>query len=87
MTIHSDDRDPKQRDILRRADAGMTTSMMAAIAVALMLGLGIVWYMMSDRTNTASVTPPATTGQSAPIPMPTPAPAPERAPAPAPEAK
>jgi hypothetical protein len=75
MTIHSTDpRDPK-RDILRPREAAVSTGTTVAIAAALVVILGIVWYAMSDNRPTASTTvPPMTTGQTAPAPAPVPAP-------------
>ena len=65
---------------------GMSAGAMAGIAFALLLFLGVMfWAFAGGDRQTATTTPPATTGQRAPAPAP--APAPERAPAPAPKAQ
>ena len=82
-----DPNDPRRPIPVREAD-GMSASAMAGIAFALLLFLGVMfWAFASGDRQTASTTPPATTGQRAPAPAPTPAPVPERAPAPAPKAQ
>lgn len=78
MTYPDDPRVP-ERD-------GMSGAMMAGIAAALVLFLGVmIWAFSNDGSQTASTSPPATTGQRAPAPSP--APAPEKAPPPAPKAQ
>ena len=72
--------DPDRR-IARDRD-GMSGAMMAGIALAILLGIGILFYAMNRGDRTASTTtssPPATTGQTqkAPAPAPSPAPAPK----------
>ena len=72
--------DPNRRVVKDRE--GMSGAMMAGIALAILLGLGILFYAMNRDDRTASTTtssPPATTGQTqkAPAPAPTPAPAPK----------
>ena len=91
MTIHSSDpRDPK-RDILRKTDTSSVPGTMLAIAAALLVALGIGWYVMSDSRDTASILPAATSGQSTDSPRPAPMPvnpAPTTpAPTPAPNAR
>jgi hypothetical protein len=44
---------------------GMTGGAYAIVAVAVMLGLGLLVYVIKDDERTASTKPPATTGQSA----------------------
>jgi hypothetical protein len=68
MTIHpSDPRDPN-RDTLRRPDNGMGLGTMLAIAAAGTVGLGLVWYAVSDnRPNTASTNPPAIDRSAPPV--------------------
>ena len=74
MTIHSSDpRDPK-RDILRKTDTSSVPVTMMMIAAALLVALGIGWYVMSDSRNTASILPATTTGQSTESPRPVPMP-------------
>jgi hypothetical protein len=65
---------------------GMSGAMMAGIAFALALALGVLFYAMNRDDRTASTTtssPPATTGQT----QKSPAPAPSLPPAPAPKAQ
>jgi hypothetical protein len=64
---------------------GMSGATMAAIAVAAVLGLGALFYAMSDNDQTASTTPSTTTGQRTQSNAPSNPPA--RAPAPAPQSK
>ena len=72
--------DPNRRVVRDRE--GMSGAMMAGIALAIVLGLGILFYALNRDDRTASTTtspPPATTGQTqkAPAPAPSPAPAPK----------
>ena len=78
--IDPDRIDPNHR-VVRDRD-GMSGAMMAGIAVAIVLGLGILFYALNRDDRTASTTTssaPATTGQTqkAPAPAPSPAPAPK----------
>ena len=76
--------DPNRR-VVRDRD-GMSGAMMAGIALALALGLGILFYALNRDDRTASTTtssPPATTGQTQKAPVP----APSLPPAPAPKAQ
>ena len=80
-----DPNDPRGPVPVRETD-GMSAGAMAGIALALLLFLGVMfWAFASGDRQSASSTPPATTGQRAPAPIP--APVPERAPAPAPAPK
>jgi hypothetical protein len=78
MTIHPDD--PKRHTTNPRAvrdRAGPSNAMMAAIAVALALGLGILFYALNRDDRTASTTAsPTTTGQTQKAPAVSPAPVP-----------
>ena len=47
----------ERRPEVRQSSIGMGT--IIAIAVALIAGLSVVWYVMADRTSTASVNSPA----------------------------
>ena len=79
MTYPNDPRRSPESD-------GMSGAMMAGIAIALVLFLGvIIWAFNAGDRQTASSPPPSTTGQGAPAPKL--APAPERTPAPAPSPK
>jgi hypothetical protein len=82
-----DPNDPRRPMPVRDDDAGMSAGMIAGIALALLLFLGVMFWAVSsgDRQTASTNTPPATTGQRAPAPAPSPAP--ERAPAPAPKAQ
>ena len=79
MSYDSDPRAPQNR-------SGMSGASMAAIAIAVMLGLGGIFYAMSgnDRTNMSSSSPSATTigqgqsGEPPAVPNTRPAPAPQK---------
>ena len=70
--------DPHSRRAAREANRGIGGGTMAAIAVAALLGLGALFYAMSDNDRTASTgsSAPQTTGQGqrASAPAPTTAP-------------
>jgi hypothetical protein len=78
MTIHPDD--PNRRTTnphVVRDREGMSGAMMAAIAIALVIGLGILFYALNRGDRTASTTTsPTTTGQAQKAPTTTPAPSP-----------
>jgi hypothetical protein len=78
-----DPNDQNRNRMIRERD-GMSGGAIAAMAIAVMLILGVMfWAFSGDRQVASTDTPPETTGQRTPAPTRTPAPA-ERAPAPAP---
>jgi hypothetical protein len=71
MTYPNDPRRSPESD-------GMSAGAMAGIAVAVLLFLGvIIWAFNTGDRQTATGTPPATTGQGTPAPSPAPAPPPK----------
>jgi hypothetical protein len=81
-----DPNNPNRNRMMRERD-GMSGGAIAAMAVAVVLILGAMfWAFSGDRQVAFTNAPPETTGQGNPAPTQTPAPA-DRTPAPAPAPK
>jgi hypothetical protein len=78
-----DPNNQNQNRMIRERD-GMSGGAIAAMAIAVMLILGVMfWAFTGDRQVASTNAPPETTGQRTPAPTRSPAPV-ERTPAPAP---
>ena len=66
----NDPRNPNRLNDGRYRTDGMTGGTMLAIAIAAVLGLGIMLWAMSGDNRTASTNPPSTVGQSTETPRP-----------------
>jgi hypothetical protein len=81
-----DPNNPNRNRMIREAH-GMSGGAIAAMAIAVALILGVMfWAFSGDRQVASTNAPPETTGQRNPAPTQTPVPA-ERTPAPAPAPK
>ena len=80
MTYQPDNPNNRMDPRVPREREGMSMAAIAGIAIAIVLGLGVLFYALNRDDRTASTTsPPATTGQTqkAPAPAPAPSPAPK----------